>query len=281
VAILLMQLLSVVALCRPVVMAGLKKETKKLTKTLKSHRKRLESLLAAQGAVMAPMGNSVVPQLSPAELHAVLSEIAQLQTSLAAVRNQQRQMAMTTTCESGCSSDSDSDCEDVAPRKQRKQRATMQPVQQLQGLQQLQASSSQPFAQQTVAAAVAAGAAAGSLPSPTSSSMGTVCLQAPLIDQEQPDFCQQLPPPQQYTTTGRVLVCQGKACMRKGALQVLQAASHATAASPEVEVLPCKCLGKCKQGPAMRIRTEQQERSSLVTEIEPLEVPELLDQLLC
>jgi NADH:ubiquinone oxidoreductase subunit E len=110
--------------------------------------------------------------------------------------------------------------------------------------------------------------------------MGSVCLQTPLIDQEQQDLCQQLPPPQQYTTTGRVLVCQGKACMRKGALQVLQAASHATAAAPGVEVLPCKCLGKCKQAPAMRVRTDQQLQSSLVTEVEALEVPEILEQLL-
>jgi uncharacterized protein YoxC len=91
-------------------MAGLKKETKKLTKTLKSHRKRLESLLSAQATLMAPTGAAAAaPQLSPAELHAVLSEIAQLQTALAAVRHQQRQMA---SMVSDTSSDSDSDCEE-------------------------------------------------------------------------------------------------------------------------------------------------------------------------
>lgn len=260
-------------------MAGIKKETKKLTKTLKSHRKRLESLLSAQATLMAPTGTAI-PQLSQAELHAVLSEIAQLQTALAAVRHQQRQLAsMQAVSDSSCSSDSDSDCED-GPKQQRKRMgAKMQPVQQLQGLQQLQAGtgSSQTCAQQNVGTAVAAASMA---PVADSSSMGSVVLQAPLIDQEQPDLCRQLPRPQQYTTTGRVLVCQGKACLRKGALQVLQAVSHATAASPGVEVLPCKCLGKCKQGPAMRVRTEGQQRSSLVTEVEPLEVPEVLDQLL-
>lgn len=251
-------------------MAGLKKETKKLTKTLKSHRKRLESLLSATATAMAPMGTAV-PALSQAELHAVLSEIAQLQTALAAVRHQQRQMAA--VCDVS-SSDSDSDCEDQVEQQRRHAKVT-QAVQQLDCLEQLQANRSQAAAQQNVAAVIA-----GLAPATNSSSMGSVRLQTPLIDQEQPDLCQQLPPPQQYTTTGRVLVCQGKACMRKGALQVLQTVSHATAAAPGVEVLPCKCLGKCKQAPAMRVRTDQQLKSSLVTEVEPLEVPEILDQLL-
>lgn len=250
-------------------MAGLKKETKKLAKTLKSHRKRLESLLSAQATLMAPTGAAVPPQLSQAELHAVLAEIAQLQTALAAVRYQQRQMAsMADSSSSSTSSESDGDI----GRMDRQQ-----PVQQLKGLQQLQTGTSQTCAQQNVAAAVAAATSMA----PVGDSRGSsVVLQAPLIDQEPDDLCQQLPPPQQYTTTGRVLVCQGKACMRKGALQVLQAASHATAAAPGVEVLPCKCLGKCKQGAAMRVRTEQQQRSTLVTELDPLEVPEILDQLL-
>jgi (2Fe-2S) ferredoxin len=255
-------------------MAGLKKETKKLTKTLKSHRKRLESLLSAQATLMAPTGTAAAPQLSPAELHAVLTEIAQLQTALAAVRHQQRQMA---SMVADNSSDRDSYCED-GPQQRRRSDMNLQQALQLQGLQQLQAGgTSQACAQQIVATAVVASMAPVA---DSSSSMSSVVLQVPLIDQEQPDLCQQLPPPQQYAATGRVLVCQGKACMRKGALQVLQAVSHATATSPGLEVLPCKCLGKCKQGPAMRVRTEQQQRSSLITEIEPLEVPEVFDQLL-
>lgn len=246
-------------------MAGLKKETKKLSKTLKTHRKRLESLLAVtQHAVAVPSCGSAVPQLSQAELHAVLSEIAQLQTALAAVRQQKRQLAAMCDCDS---SDSDSDDE---PKRKRSSLMTMQPMQQMEQLQRC----SSPVAVAAVSTPTAADATS------SSSSMGSVCLQVPLVDQEHPDVCQQLPPPLQYTTTGRVLVCQGKACMRKGALQVLQAASHATAASPGVEVLPCKCLGKCKQGPAMRVRTEQQQRSSLVTEVEALEVSDILDQLL-
>lgn len=236
--------------------AGLKKETKKLTKTLKAHRKRLESLLAVRQPATADASLAPQPQalLSQAELHAVLAEIAQLQTSLAAVRQQQRALAAAAaTCDSG---DSDSDCEDERPM-QRRGAATATAT----AVQPMMLPTQQKQQQQ-----------------PASSSV--VCLQSPLMDQEQPDLCRQLPPPTPHTTSGRVLVCQGKACVRKGALQVLQAVSHATAASPGVEVLPCKCLGKCKQGPAMRVRTEGQPRSSLVTEIEALEVPDILDSLL-
>ena len=50
-----------------------------------------------------------------------------------------------------------------------------------------------------------------------------------------------------------VLVCQGSKCRAKGALEVLQAASAVVGASPSVEVLPCKCLGRCGQGAAMRV----------------------------
>lgn len=238
---------------------GLKKESKKLSKTLKSHRKRLESLLPERTTPQ------VSQQLSQADLHAVLSELAQLQSALAAVRHHKRELTVAAAAQQAvCDSDSDSsDCEEEEPQKRQRQRA----VAQLQ-----QSDMGQALGAQGAAAAANVGMGVAS-----------VCLQAPLVDQEQqPDVCQQLPPAQQYAAAGRVLVCQGKACVRKGALQVLQAVSHVTAASPGIEVLPCKCLGKCKQGPAMRVRTEEQQqpRSSLVTEIEPLEVPAILDQLL-
>ncbi len=74
------------------------------------------------------------------------------------------------------------------------------------------------------------------------------------------------PPPAPVTAAsvshgaGRVLVCQGGKCQAKGALQVLQAVSAAVAdgngGAPEVQVLPCKCLGACKEGPAMRVKVD-------------------------
>jgi (2Fe-2S) ferredoxin len=65
---------------------------------------------------------------------------------------------------------------------------------------------------------------------------------------------------------------------------VLQAASHATSASSGVEVLPCKCLGKCKQAPVMRVRAEGEREGQLsvvYTQVGPVEVPGILDQQLC
>ena len=47
---------------------------------------------------------------------------------------------------------------------------------------------------------------------------------------------------------------QGAKCRALGAADVLRAASELAAGSPGVEVLSCKCLGRCKQGPAMRVK---------------------------
>lgn len=252
------------------VVAGLKKETKKLTKALKAHRKRLEALLHRQDAVgaMQPIAAAAAPApaLSHADLHAVLAELAHLQTSLAAVRQQRLRMA---TCNED-SSDSDSDCEDEPavgrmPQMQQVQ-LQMQPQCVATQQQEVRAPRQQVVASSSVCVQPAPAAAAAAAP-----------ITQPVV---QDDICQQLPPPKPYTTTGRVLVCQGKACVRKGGLQVLQAVSHATSASTGVEVLPCKCLGKCKQAPAMRVRGEGQPQSMLFTQVGPLEVPEVLDQLL-
>lgn len=253
--------------------AGLRKETKRLTKALKTHRTRLESLVSVVQQQQAATCAAAMPhqhkqRLSPSQLHAVLAEVAQLQTSLAAVQQQQRQLAALQTMQEqqqaragACdSSDSDSECADTPrpPRRRQQRAADLQDQQQQQQMGGARSSSRQPV---VAAAAVL-----------------TTCPQPPAVDFE--DITLQLPPPQAYAEAGRVLVCQGKACMRRGALQVLQAASHAAAASPGLEVLPCKCLGKCKAAPAVRVRSEAQPRSAVFTEVAPLEVPDILDHVL-
>eukprot|EP00775_Hariotina_reticulata_P008214 gene8214-8406_t len=236
---------------RPVT-CGLKKETKKLAKTLKQHRKRLEGALNAGPVAAVGPALTADQQLPQLQIQAVLSEIHQLQSALTSIRALQEQKAAAKKASrrmsgmgSDSDSDSDSDCEDD--------------------------DCSRPSLQRNSSIAVVA---AG----------GVQCLQvaAPFVDQEVAalDICQSLPSPQQYASTGRLLVCQGKACMAKGALQVLQAASHAVSASPGMEVLPCKCVGKCKQGPAMRVRSDKQPGSAVLTELTPVEVPAALDQLL-
>jgi (2Fe-2S) ferredoxin len=218
------------------VCGGLKKETKKLAKTLKAHRKRLESLLTTHASAGA----------DAATMQLVLSEISQLKSAVDTIREVQEQLKQQKRLErlarSSNSSDSDSS-DDESPSSS--------------------SSSSRPMSSSMSSMVVAAGSV-------------SMLLEPPAVDQEQPDITQQLPPPQQYSATGRILVCQGKNCMNKGGLGVLQAASHAAAASPGIEVLPCKCLGKCKQGPALRMRT-QQPGCTLLTQVSPLEVPEAVD----
>lgn len=50
----------------------------------------------------------------------------------------------------------------------------------------------------------------------------------------------------QQQAPGRILVCQGKACCKAGSQAVLQQVA-AAADSQAFEVLPCECLGECKQ----------------------------------
>lgn len=64
-----------------------------------------------------------------------------------------------------------------------------------------------------------------------------------------------------------VLVCQGKACANKRAVEVLRAAGGAAAdgAPEDVSILPCKCLGMCKAGPVMMVSGHAHEGSKVST----------------
>lgn len=64
----------------------------------------------------------------------------------------------------------------------------------------------------------------------------------------------------------RVEVCQGKSCAKRGAADLLRQASAAGAGRPGVQVSGCKCLGKCKQGPAVRVRSGR-ERPTVLTQV--------------
>lgn len=67
-------------------------------------------------------------------------------------------------------------------------------------------------------------------------------------------------------STGRVLVCTGKDCSKRGAEHVLAAFEQAAeSTSPDVQVIACKCLGKCKQAPAARIKVQGASGSALHT----------------
>lgn len=82
--------------------------------------------------------------------------------------------------------------------------------------------------------------------------------------------------PRHYESSGRVMVCQGSKCKAQGALGILQAASSVVGQSA-VEVLPCKCLGKCSLGPVMRVKGEGEVKGLLHLQLKPTEVGAVLD----
>lgn len=64
----------------------------------------------------------------------------------------------------------------------------------------------------------------------------------------------------------RVNVCQGKSCAKRGAADLLAQAAAAGAGQPGVQVSGCKCLGKCKKAPAVRVRAGR-ERPTILTQV--------------
>lgn len=82
-------------------------------------------------------------------------------------------------------------------------------------------------------------------------------------------------------TTGRVAVCMGGACRKRGAGTLLAAFSEAAAvagpAAAGVEVTSCKCLGKCKMGPAVELEAPGAEAPALHLGVDDLVVPDLWD----
>jgi len=73
--------------------------------------------------------------------------------------------------------------------------------------------------------------------------------------EERPDgeIPARLPPPASLpkSVVAKVFVCTKKDCCKKGSENVLAALSEA--ATPDIQVRSCGCLGKCSKGPAVRV----------------------------
>ena len=54
-----------------------------------------------------------------------------------------------------------------------------------------------------------------------------------------------------------ISVCQGKSCKKQGSVKLLQYIQ--ATAGDELDVVPCKCLGKCEQGPNLRVSLPEQK----------------------
>lgn len=242
--------------CAVTATCSLKKESKRLAKTVKTHRKRLERLLEriedpAVPALVAELQqlNQTLADLKAAAARQQASDSRPQLTEavLAAFGAPTAGMRSHNAADSDCSS-SDSSCSGGS--------AAGAPL-----LSSPVVASMALLASSPAAAGTSSSRAAGeasSLPPP------------PCIDGDEM-LLDQLAPPQEYAASGRVLVCQGSKCVAKGALGVLQAVSHATSQAPNVDVLPCKCLGKCSRGAAMRIKTANGS-VALYTQVTPQQV---------
>ena len=54
-----------------------------------------------------------------------------------------------------------------------------------------------------------------------------------------------------------VSVCQGKSCQKQGSAKLLHYIQ--ATAGDELDIVPCKCLGKCEQGPNLRVSLPEQK----------------------
>lgn len=201
---------------------SLRKEKKKLAKTLKAHRKRLERILNAAEAVSSTA--------ALAEIYTELKRVRELLAEAGVGK-----LTATLNADSSSSDSSDSDCD--KPHKQSITHHTPEPG----------------FARASVNSLLA------------------------VADLQVPDLLEDLEPPVSYQTSGRIVVCQGSKCRARGATDLLRAASHLTSSSPGIEVIPCKCMGKCAQAPAMRVRASD-SGAALVGGVTQAELPAILDQ---
>lgn len=206
--------------------AGLRKEKKKLAKTLKSHRKRVERLLA-----------SAKEESSGVALTGILEELKLLH----------RTIECSPLYDEDSSSSSDSDDENCENSHVRRRRG-------------LESGTQDPRP------------GAGGVVRPVVGALAAVSLDVPAVDFDDLAF------PVELDVPGTILVCQGSKCQSAGALEVLQTVSAVAGTSAVVDVMPCKCLGKCKQGPALRVKSTAggQPSNTLYTAVAPAQVKGIL-----
>ncbi|KAG2483563.1 hypothetical protein HYH03_017570 [Edaphochlamys debaryana] len=77
-------------------------------------------------------------------------------------------------------------------------------------------------------------------------------------------------------TGGRIMVCQGSKCQHKGASEVLRAVSALAQGNAAIEVVPCKCVGRCSSGAAMRVRPAGAPCATY-TELRPAQLPAVFE----
>ncbi|GFR44451.1 hypothetical protein Agub_g5683 [Astrephomene gubernaculifera] len=219
--------------------SALRKERKKLAKVLKSHRKVLEKRLSALQTT----------ELASPVLSELLTELRSLTSQLENPRN-----AAPLYADSDSSDSSDSDDGDGAVCATRSA-ATL--ARQLPSTPRASAANIEAGLQSSTSANISTNNS--SIPNTTTmvvsglSGQVEVAMPAPLEgwDWSEEDFRDA----KFDGAGGRVLVCTGSKCQRKGASEVLRAVSALAYGNPNVDVVPCKCVGKCSEGAAVRVRS--------------------------
>ncbi|GLC33471.1 hypothetical protein PLESTB_000078500 [Pleodorina starrii] len=223
-----------------VICSSLGKERKKLAKVLKSHRKVLEKRLSA---------------LTRTEVDApVLSELLSELRVLTARLENQRAAELLQRMDDSDSSDSDDDeCQTRSTAALCARRSATRHLE-----------SSLATTTSPACAAPGSSSVVVSEPSGTSAGNSTSMVVSTLTGEiELP-----VPAPQEgwvwdeedfraakfEGAGGRVMVCTGSKCQRKGATEVLRAVSALADGNSNIEVVPCKCVGKCSAGAALRVR---------------------------
>ena len=74
----------------------------------------------------------------------------------------------------------------------------------------------------------------------------------------------------------KVIVCQGRSCRKYNANGVLVA--FRAKLIPEVEIIPCACLGQCGNGPMVLVEPEQIWYDRVLPEEVPVIVKQHLQQ---
>ncbi|PNH02528.1 hypothetical protein TSOC_011481, partial [Tetrabaena socialis] len=225
--------------------SSLYKERKKLTKVLKSHRKVLEKRLSALTSA----------EVDSPVLSVLLTEIRSLQSHL---EGQRAAALLHTAADEGSdSSDSDAECDarSAAALVSSRRAAHQQP---------LAPSATPPAGRDATSTMIVSGR------------MGQLELAVPAV-QEGWDWSEEDFRAAKFEGTGgRIMVCTGSKCQRKGATEVMRAVSALSDGNPSIEVVPCKCVGKCSAGAALRVRPEGQACATY-TEVRPAQLPVLFE----
>lgn len=225
-----------------------KKESKRLANTLRAHRKRLERMLATPAACAAPAKEEDF-------IRGLADQVWQLQNTLAG-------MQRTYSGSSSSSSDSDdgplagsTQMHRIFARPNDASFVTSSGVGSSSRAQLRHADAALQMSRQlTLGAPCWKEVPATHFCSEQHAASGPVVARPAAQEPAAAAMSAAAASPAHHDAAGTVLVCQGKGCKAAGSVGVLQAMRAASSAHVGVQVVPCKCMGRCKKGTAVQMK---------------------------